>query len=180
MPTKLGTGGNLTAQIIGMRYWFNPGMGLTAGLGFGSGSSSSSSGGTNVEGPSATVFAVKGGLPIALATSKHYTFVLEPQLAFGYATSSQSQNNTTIDLTGYRVAVGATAGAEIHFGFIGIPELSLVGSIGLAFDTQGGKTKTTAGGNTVENAVAQTTIATFTRENPWNIFSGNVAAIYYF
>lgn len=184
MPTPLGAGtgsGNVTAQIIGARYWLNPGMGITAGLGFGTASSSFSQNGTNTDGPSATVFALKGGLPLSMATSKHYTFVLETQLAFSYASSSYTQGDTTLDRSGYRVAVGATAGAEIQFGFIGIPELSLVGSVGLAFDTQGGKGTLKQGSNApVETATSQTSLATFTRENPWNIFAGNVAAIYYF
>lgn len=184
LNTPLGAGTNgLTAHIIGMRYWFNPGMGLTAGLGFGSTSGSASSNGNNTDIPAATTFALKGGLPIALTTGKHYSFVLEPQFVFGYSMQTQNIPNGggTIENTGYRFALGATAGAEIQFGFIGIPELSLVGSVGLAFDTVGGKTKNNpTGGASTETAVSATSIATFTRENPWNIFAGNISAIYYF
>lgn len=181
--TPLGAGGgSLTAHIIGMRMWFNPGMGLTAGLGFGTTTGSSSRDGTNTDAPAASTFALKGGLPIALTTGKHYAFVIEPQLVFGYAT--QTQNITgggTVESTGYRFALGGTAGGEIHFGFMGIPELSLIGSVGLAFDTLGGKTKTSPpGGGGSEQAFSATSVSTFTRENPWDIFKANVSAVYYF
>jgi hypothetical protein len=183
LATPLGAaGGTLNAPIIGVRYWLNPGMGITAGLGFNTVSGSTSTNGTNQDLPAATTFALKGGVPLALTTGKHYAFVLEPQLVFGYSTQTQQPTGGgSIENSGYRFAVGATAGAEIQFGFIGIPELSLVGSVGLALDAVGGKTKNTpVGGAGTETAFAATSLATFTRENPWNIFSGNVAAIYYF
>lgn len=184
LGTPLGAGGgSLTAHIVGMRYWFNPGMGLTAGLGFGTQSGSTSRDGQNTDLPAATTFALKGGLPIALTTGKHYAFVIEPQLVFGYSTQTQNIPNGggTIENTGYRFALGGTAGGEIHFGFMGIPELSLIGSVGLAFDTLGGKTKTNpSGGGGSEQAFSMTSVSTFTRENPWDIFKANVAAVYYF
>lgn len=183
LQTPLGSGGGtLNAPIIGMRYWLNPGMGITAGLGFNTVSGSASANGTNTDLPAASTFALKGGVPLALTTGKHYAFVIEPQLVFGYATQTQQPTGGgSIEHTGYRFAVGATAGAEIQFGFIGIPELSLVGSVGLALDTVGGKTKNSpVGSGSTETAISSTSFSTFTRENPWNIFSGNVAAIYYF
>lgn len=164
------------AHILGMRYWLGPGMGITAGLGFSNVSGSTTNGNTTVDSPAATAFAVKGGLPLALATSKHFAFVIEPQFVFGYATQTITQPNLTIDNTGQRFALGATAGAEIQFGFMGIPELSLVGSVGLAFDTAGGKTKPSTGG---ESSYTATQISTFTLANPWDIFRGSIAAIYY-
>lgn len=178
LDVPLGPGGSLPAQILGMRYWMNSGMAITGGLGFGSTSSSQTSGGTTVDGPAATAVAVKGGVAFALATGKHYTFVLEPQAVLGYATQTVKPTGTgpNTENTGTRIAVGATAGAEIQFGFIGIPELALVGSVGLAFETLSGKTKV----DTTETSASKTTFTTFTLSNPWNIFSGNVAAIYYF
>jgi hypothetical protein len=172
-------GGSMNAQIIGIRYWTSPTLAIVAGLGFGSTSSSSKAGGTTVDGPSATAFALKGGVALPLATGKHYAFVLEPQLVIGYATQTIKPAGGTggnTENSGTSIGVGATAGAEIHFGFMGIPELSLIGSVGLAFQTASGKTKTDAG----ETSVSATSISTFTLANPWNIFAGNVAAIYYF
>lgn len=175
----LGVGSTMNAQIIGIRYWTSPTLAIVAGLGFGSTSSSSKAGGTTTDGPSATAFALKGGVAIPLATGRHYAFVLEPQLVIGYATQTIKPAGGTggnTENSGTSIGVGATAGAEIHFGFMGIPELSLIGSVGLAFQTASGKTKTDAG----EVSASATSISTFTLANPWNIFAGNVAAIYYF
>ena len=178
LDVPLGDKSSLPAQLLGVRYWTSSTMALVGGLGFGSTSSSTTAGGTTVDGPAATAFALKAGVAFALATGKHYTFVLEPQAVVGYATSTIKPpgGGPNTDLTGTRIALGATAGAEIQFGFIGIPELAMIGSVGLAFDTMSGKTKTDAN----ETSASKTTVATFTLANPWNIFSGNVAAIYYF
>lgn len=178
LDVPLGPTGSLPAQILGVRYWTSSTMAITGGLGFGSTSSSTTTGGTTVDGPAATAFALKGGVAFALATGKHYTFVLEPQAVLGYATSTVKPpgGGPNTDLSGTRIALGATAGAEIQFGFIGIPELAMIGSVGLAFETLSGKTKT----DSAESSASRTTFTTFTLSNPWNIFSGNVAAIYYF
>jgi hypothetical protein len=178
LDVPLGPGNKMPTQILGVRWWNSSTFGISAGLGFGSTSSSNTNGGTTVDGPAATAFALKGGVIFPLATGKHYTFVLEPQLVLGYATQTvkPAGGGPNTDNSGTRVAIGATAGAEIQFGFIGIPELALVGSIGLAFDTQSGKSKTEG----AETSASQTSISTFTLANPWNIFAGNVAAIYYF
>lgn len=173
-------GSNLTAHIVGMRYWVQNGLAITGGLGFGTASGSDSQAGVTVDAPAATTFALKGGVALALASGKHFTFVLEPQAAFGYS----SQNitipgaNATIDHSGNRFMLGATIGGEIQFGFIGIPELALVGSIGAALDTLSGKTVETRG-TVTETAFARTGVSTFTLANPWNIFTSSIAAIYY-
>jgi hypothetical protein len=176
-----GGGGSQNAQIIGIRYWTSPTLAIVAGLGFGStsGSTKTVAGNTTTtkDDPSATAFALKGGVALPLATGHHYTFVLEPQLVIGYATQTvKTDGAPNQENSGYSVGIGATAGAEIQFGFMGIPELSLVGSVGLAFQTASGKTKV----DTNEQSFTKTSISTFTLSNPWNIFAGNVAAIYYF
>ncbi|MGZ3420846.1 MAG: hypothetical protein ACXWUG_12615 [Polyangiales bacterium] len=179
VTVPLGVGGTMPAQIVGIRYWTSTSLAITAGLGFGSTSSSSKAGGTTTDGPSATSFALKGGVALPLATGKHYAFVIEPQLVIGYATQTikpASGTGGNTENSGTSIGVGATAGAEIQFGFMGIPELALIGSVGLAFETASGKTKTDAG----EVSASKTSISTFTLANPWNIFAGNVAAIYYF
>jgi hypothetical protein len=182
MQTPLGAAANsLTAQIVGIRYWAQSAIAITGGLGFGTASSSRSDNGTTTDGPAATTFALKGGVAIALASGKHFTFVLEPQAVFGYAsqTITLPAPGGTIEHTGNRFMLGSTVGGEIQFGFMGIPELSLVGSVGLAFDTQSGKTKETRPGSNEEHAESKTGVGTFTLANPWNIFAGNIAAIYY-
>lgn len=167
-------------QIIGVRYWMQDSLALTGGIGFFTGSSTVTqrTGGTTVEteGPAGTAFSLKAGAAFALAKGKHYTFVIEPQALFGYATRTIKTSTPETEQSGLAFALGATAGAEIQFGFMGIPELALVASVGAAFDTRSGKSK--QGDN--ETSQSATTVSTFTLANPWNIFAGNVAAIYYF
>jgi hypothetical protein len=179
VATPLGANaGALTAHIVGIRYWVQNGLAIVGGLGFGSSSSSRSQAGNTQDGPAATTFGLKGGVAIALASGKHFTFVIEPQAIFGYSTQKITEPGRTIDHSGNRFLLGSTIGGEVQFGFIGIPELSLVGAVGVAFDTQSGKTVETAG-TVTETAFAKTDISTFTMANPWNIFTGSIAAIYY-
>jgi hypothetical protein len=83
--------------------------------------------------------------------------------------------------------VGARAGAEVFFGFIGIPALSLEGSVGMYVMTR--SAKWSRGAYTDALGVAQPEItykdstlliATSAMNNPWQIFTSNVAARYYF
>jgi hypothetical protein len=79
--------------------------------------------------------------------------------------------------SGFHLDIGARAGAEIHFGFIDIPQLSLQGSVGAAFAIDSVGFEDVAG---EEYDASFTSIGTTLQDNPWNIFTSNVAAIYYF
>jgi hypothetical protein len=89
-----------------------------------------------------------------------------------------------IKLSGMRFDLGARAGTELHFGFIGVPNLSLQASIGLylrydKFQAKGGGL---SDGTTPDTAVSDTnmTWGTSVYDAPWSIFTKNVAALYYF
>jgi len=92
---------------------------------------------------------------------------------------------TTADTSGMLIEAGAKAGAEIHFGFIDIPELSLQGSVGLLVRHESRSVDTT-----VAVAAAPPTTATVEQSStffgtgvdgePWDVFTGSIAAIYYF
>jgi hypothetical protein len=79
---------------------------------------------------------------------------------------------------GFHLDVGARAGAEIQFGFIGIPQLSLQGDIGLRIENDSVDAKDK--GTNLSYSQNQTTIGTVSGTNPWEIFTANVAALYYF
>ncbi len=174
-----GTGGGSAAtQIVGVRYWTSDTVALDLGLGLSTLGGSSKTGSTTTDAPSLFGISLKAGVPIALLAAKHYTFFIEPQLIFGYA--SQSIRPTGGDETknsGMHLALGATAGAEIQFGFIGIPHLALDAAIGLGLDYQSGSSKT---GANPETTVSSTAFGTAAFASPWNIFTTNVAARYYF
>jgi hypothetical protein len=171
------------APVIGMRYWLDPMIGIDAGIGLllSSGSVKVDPGGASQDLQGYTVFILHGGVPLALAGSKHFSFQIVPELNLGFASSTIAGmgGGPDTDLSGFHLDVGARAGTEIQFGFIGIPELSLQAGVGLALavDRVKSTVKTNPEGSTT---VSQTALGTSVGDNPWNIFTGNIAALYYF
>jgi hypothetical protein len=168
------------APVIGARYWLDPMIGIDAGLGLnftGRSIANNPGGTTDLQGYS--VFILHGGVPLALAGSKHFSFQVVPELNLGFSSSTVAGGPADVDLNGFHFDLGARAGTEIQFGFIGIPELSLQAGIGLAFsyDRIKATTKTTP---ETSAAYHQTALGTSVGDNPWNIFTGNIAALYYF
>ncbi len=155
--------GTVIAPVIGARYWISPKLGIDAGVGF-----SDSSSGWGV--------AIHGGVPLALATSKHLTFELIPEVTVGFAGNSNGTGNTSISYSGFRFDVGARVGGEIQFGFLGIPQLALQGTIGLYLehDSYGFSTTGASGSG------SSTTFTTSVGSDPWGIFTDNISALYYF
>ncbi|MGZ3420278.1 MAG: hypothetical protein ACXVEE_20555 [Polyangiales bacterium] len=169
---------NAATQIVGVRYWTSDTMGLDLGLGFLTSSGSTKSGNTTTDNPSRWGFSLKAGVPISLLSAKHYLFFFEPQAIVGYASESiRPTGGDETKNTGYHIALGATAGAEIQFGFIGIPHLALDATLGLGLDLQSATSKT---GNNPETTSSSTGLGTAAFAAPWNIFNSNVAARYYF
>jgi hypothetical protein len=193
LPVQLGSGAVATNAVplerVGVRYWFNDGVGLDVALGLAISTGSVSTNGTSSDRPSLFGIGFHAGVPIALFSGKHYTFVIIPQAAYGHesqtikapAGSPAGTPDTTHDGNHFRI--GAAAGATIHFGFIGIPQLTLDATVGLFADLTGGNSKVPnggAGGGTTSTSSNQFTLTTSTSNQPWNIFITNVAAIYHF
>ena len=160
--------GPLAAPVIGVRYWLSRGLGIDAGLGFGFESSSVG----DDDGPSRWGLILHGGLPLALASSRHFVFEVIPEANLGFGGASAGDT----DHSGFLLDVGARAGAEIHFGFIGLPELSLQGSLGVLLQ----HTSTSTDDDGTETDASAFFIRTTVYDSPWNIFTSNVAALYYF
>lgn len=179
----------VNAPVIGIRYWIDPTIGIDAGLGVAIGSASFSNtpapaGAPNgdVPQPSFNAFLIHGGLPLALASGNHYSFEIIPELNVGFGNYSLDRaailNQQGFSGSGFHFDVGARAGAEIYFGFIGLPKLALQGTIGLLFSTDSTSIKDKQ--NNTETKGSTTGFATTVQDNPWNIFTSNVAALYYF
>jgi len=160
-------GANVAAPVIGVRYCLMPMLGIDGGLGVGW---------TTGSGPSPFAMAFHVGVPIALASSKHFTFLVLPEanLAFAHMNTPAGMGNATAD--GFLFDMGARVGAEIQFGFIGIPQLALQGTVGLLFTHA--ETNTNAPGAMPVSAHAndlQTTVGA----TPWAIFANAIEATYY-
>ena len=169
---------DITVPSIALRYWLNPTTGVDIGVGIGWQGGSVDVAGTSMDKDSVTGFILQAGLPIALSTRRHVSFQVIPSVAIAHGeTSTISPYGVGMaDFSGTRVDVGARAGFELFFGFIGIPELALNATVGMQFESR--VYKIAAMGNTQSDTTL--TFTTTVQENPWDIFAGNVAARYYF
>lgn len=170
------------APVIGVRYWMSRGVGLDLGVGLGAStfanSYSPAPSPAPQNPPSIFGFALHGGLPFALAAAKHFTFEVVPEMTFGYGTSSIEgpTSSANISVNGVRFNLGGRVGGEIHFGFMGLPQLALQASVGLFMRYQ---TVSASQGPTSASSAAFT-LGTSVGNDPWAIFTDNVSALYYF
>lgn len=169
------------APVVGVRYWLDQMIGIDAGVGFNYTGDSTSQNGQDVNKPSRFAFLLHGGLPLSLAQSRHLSFQIVPEMNIGFAKWSLAGPMGAPDTNGngFHLDIGARAGGEVQFGFIGIPQLALQAGVGLRFAMDKVSTSVdTPGGPEAKQTI--TSIGTTVQDNPWNIFTGNVAAIYYF
>jgi hypothetical protein len=133
-----GTESTISAPTLGIRYWFNEGLGLDAGLGLGldtaGGTSTTASTEDDLPGTSLFGLALHLGLPISPWATGHYNAVLIPEINFGFATGSEDGGPGTADdvsLTGLLFQVGLRAGAEFHLEVLDVPQATIQLTIGL-------------------------------------------------
>ncbi len=177
-------GNAVSTPLVGARYWVNTMIGVDGAIGFTTKSGSTTVSTTGVadqetKDTSATSFALHLGVPIAIFNMTHYSFQIIPELDFGIATGSLEQPanaTTSTDLSGMLFQLGARAGAEIFFGFMGLPQLSLEASVGLFLSSQSAKSSPPNS----STKYSSLTISTAQFANPWDIFRESVAARYYF
>lgn len=175
----------VSAPVIGVRYWLNEkiGLDLGAGLGLTGGSTETTNGNVTTTTDKAGVFglALHGGVPIALAHQKHYKFLVIPELNVAFAHMSQAvPNQNDISHNGFHLDVGARAGAEIHFGFIGIPQLALQATIGAFLRTDHTSFSQDTPTGTNKGSDSTTSLGTSVQSDPWALFVNNISALYYF
>lgn len=171
----------LDAPVVGIRYWLNPMMGIDAGLGLSYTSGSvTPPGGDEVDKVGSTVFILHAGVPLSLASSQHFSFQIVPEINLGMASATQELDPAPDnELSGFHLDIGARAGAELHFGFIDVPQLSLQGGVGLSF-AYDSVSASHPNGADEESKNSTTTFGTSLAGNPWDIFTGNISALYYF
>jgi len=176
--------------VIGIRFWATPLLGIDAGIGFalvddGKIEDETSVGGattsTEAELAPLTAFVFHAGVPLALANSGHFSFQVVPEVNVGFATQTvQPAADAEDKSTGFTFDIGARGGGEVHFGFIGVPQLALQGSIGLLYRYENWKVKSSAAADSATHSETRGNLTTTVYDNPWNIFTSNVAALYYF
>jgi hypothetical protein len=166
------------APVIGVRYWFTPLLGLDVGLGMGINGTGLTTPAGDQPAADTSAFLLHGGVPLALAASQHFVFEVIPEMNVGFSNwGNDAPGPAELSASGFHLDIGARAGAEVHFGFIGLPKLSLQGTVGLVFATDSTSVED-ATGATVKRSY--TTFGTTVQDAPWNIFTSNVAALYYF
>ncbi|MBM4387547.1 MAG: hypothetical protein FJ088_07390 [Deltaproteobacteria bacterium] len=104
-------------DVVGVRYWINDRFGLDLGLGIYVNKPYS--------GDTQFGFGLMAGVPIAFGVYKHLTLFIEPQLDFELFHAAKDTNPWSFGLGGY-------GGAELTFGWIGVPRLSLLAKVGLS------------------------------------------------
>jgi hypothetical protein len=175
-----GATASITAPAIGARIWTSPKLGIDIALGFGWADGSTETGGVSTDLNAAYGFILQGGLPVAVANHKHVSFQFIPYTLFAYGATKTGAGplGTATEFTGTRFDLGVRTGLEVFFGFIGLPQLSLSGTVGAAFSLR--SVSSDAGGTFGKMSATTYGISTTVQSNPWDIFTGNVAARYYF
>lgn len=150
-PAGMGTPAP-TVHNVGIRYWLSSRLGIEGGLGL------------SLVAAGAVQFGVGlyGAVPINLAATQHLAIHIIPNLTFAIP---------NVDPFGLVVVAGADAAAELSFGFIGVPQMSLQARMGLNLGI------TVAGGG---NSVFALGTTAGSGANVWDVIAGSVSATYYF
>ncbi len=174
------------APVIGIRRWTSERVGLDLGVGLGLDRTSSRAVpdmGDSTPGPRqlGLAGALHVGMPIAFFHRRHYAFLLVPEADIGFAFAKDDPDpdldDDELKHLGVLLQPGVRAGSEVHFGFVGIPQLSLQASVGVRASYAWTQTKD-AFDNRLRNH--DISLGTTVQSSPWNIFIANVAALYYF
>lgn len=138
----IGSTHTIDAPTLGVRYWFRERLGLDVGVGVALGSSGGVSFGsgradTDAPGDSRFALSLHGGLPVVLFHGRHYKFLVIPEVNIGFASGgddgrSATDLNDNSSYSGFLFEAGGRVGAEVHFGFLGLPYLAMQASVGLA------------------------------------------------
>jgi hypothetical protein len=180
-PATMAGTGPIPTPIVGARYWLSSPLGIDVGVGFFTMSSATrieSGSAVTTEGPSRTSMLLHLAAPIALADAGNFSFLVIPEINMGIGmggTRAQMGNPST-DLSGFLIEGGVRAGAEVFFGFIGIPQLSLEGTIGAFLSSATGKISSGGASTRFSSFV----VSTSSVAQPWDIFRKDIAARYYF
>lgn len=167
---------NLSAPVIGARYWMTEKMGIDAGIGIAMSGASNSAGDTTTDVPEPFGLVLHGGIPLVMADSQYVAFQVVPEMTIGLAGNTIEGNPDDTETDAFHFGLGARVGAEVHFGFIDMPQLSLQAGVGVALTYD--RVSQTQGD--VDGSASRWTFGTRGGSDPWDIFTSSVSALYYF
>jgi hypothetical protein len=139
-------GDSLGVHVIGARVWFRQRVGIDLGFGAHLQATPRDDRTATGRGDDGLAFTARVGLPIALLITRHVTFFAGPAIGFGWAGETAPGRRSFSPITGAeeipadtrhrgsRLSVGGRLGAEIHLGFVAMPRLSLITTVGLDAD----------------------------------------------
>lgn len=178
---------NVQIPMLGMRKWLSKRYGFEAALGvtLTGGSRSAEYGNVTANLAKSTIFGLSGGIgvPVMVADTRHMAFLLVPNMNFGFVSSNVSAEFAenpppAAKLRGFSFDAGIRAGAEMHFGFIGLPRLTMQAGVGLSVYVKW------AGASVSNQSLSDTFVGIGAASNgePWDIFSSvaDLSARYYF
>jgi hypothetical protein len=188
--------GSTTLHFVGARYWLSQGnAGLVKGIGVdvavglaldsSSAETDTGTGTTNIDLPGAGGFGLRAGMPLALYSAKHATFQVSPEFTFAMGGSNlkgdAAQGTVDMDRSSTSFGLGARAGVEVFFGFIGMPQLALDATVGLGVDYRSQTFSTEVAGVKTSATNSEFSLSTTDGEKPWEVFTnGIIRARYYF
>jgi hypothetical protein len=172
----------VNAPVIGGRYWLRDSMGVDAGIGFSfaGGSTTTEAGDTSTktDQPQPAALILHAGAPFVFADSTHFVFEVIPELNLGFAGNTIEVGDDEIGLGGFHLDLGARVGGELHFGFVGIPQLALQAGVGVAINYN--RTSLDNGATDTVVRSSNTSFSTNVGSDPWDLFTGSISALYYF
>ncbi|MBI5512934.1 MAG: hypothetical protein HY909_04155 [Deltaproteobacteria bacterium] len=192
----MGGSGSATLQTVGIRYWVNNQLGIEGGLAFGLSSGTRSftrpeGSGTRTDTDDDPGFFGVGfqfGVPLMLAEAKHVNIQLAPFLAFHFASASITRGSTAMDArdessNALILTMGGNAQAEVHLGFLGMPQVSLTARFGLQLRFRSATQRVVPRATSIPTEFSQSAFGLGTTVGPnhsfGEIFAGSIAVTYY-
>lgn len=179
---------SLVVPVLGMRTWISDGFGFEVGLGFNTVSGTRAddiADREDVPDPTIWGLALHLGVPLSFYNDEHYKFLLLPELNFGMSFGATEDDpnvdgDQAIRQRARLVGGGLRAGAEIHFGMIGLPMLALSGTVGVRLNYHDSSVEAAENGVVVTRVRSGVAASTSSFNDPWDVFVSNIAALYYF